>query len=394
MPCLVHGKDLRAEIADYGVDKVCMELQESLEKRELRPEDFSLADLFINLHDDGNELFNSISMRKSGKRKMTEAAGAVDSSTFASITGQLFYNKMLEGYMNPALLWPELFTNIDTNILGPERLPGVGGIGDVIEVVDEGAQYPRVGLNEEYVDLPSLQKFGCIVPITREAIIADQTGLVLKRAAESAFHYIGIHLEKNALNIALGQTNTYKRNGVSTNTYLTSGAYANGQTGNALVSWRSLESQELLFDAITDPNTGEPMVVAGEMALIVPTALKMTALRIIDVTEVGAVDNQANASTVRQYGPQPLRNGAMVHATGVKVLSNAYVKKQSSSSTKWWYGQPKKAFVKRTAWQLEQEQAVNNGYEMFNFDIWMQHKATTMTQFSVENPRYMTQSDQ
>ena len=392
----ISGRELRHMYDSLGRSECCRQLGCALAEKHLRPEDFSIRDLFEHLITDGSELLRAIGYQKSayGSRSLLEAANAVDTTAFSNITGQIVYNKILEGYENPAFLWPDLFDDMKTVFLDAERLPGVGGTGDVAEVVDEGQAYPMVGLNEEFVDFGPALNYGFILPVTRRIIIADRTGILLKRASESGYHYLGVRLEKHALDVATGQTNPYKRNTTATNTYLTSGGYINSQTSNALTSWRSLESAELLFDAITDPNTGEPMIVAGDMTLLVPTALKMTALRILDVTQVGQVDNQANSSTVRQYSPNPIRNGKMVHATGVKVLSSAYVKNRTSSSTKWYYGQPQNAFLKRTVWDIETQQAASNSELEFTHDIWQRYKVSTMTMFGVQNPRYMTQNDQ
>lgn len=392
----IGGREIRHMYESLGGDECVRLLGAAIAEKHLRPEDFSIRDLFESLVPDGPELLRAIGYRKSSysARALREASNAVDTQAFSNITGQIVYNKMLEGYENPAFLWPDLFDDMKTVFLDAERIPGVGGTGDVAEVVDEGQPYPLVGLNEEFVDFGPALTYGFILPVTRSIIVADRTGLLLKRSSESGYHYLGVRLEKHALDVATGQTNAYKRNTTSTNTYLTSGGYINSQTGNALVSWRSLESAELLFDSITDPNTGEPMIVAGEMVLLVPTALKMTGFRIIDVTQVGQVDNQANASTVRQYGPNPIRSGKMVHATGVKLLSSAYVKNRTSSSTQWFYGQPKNAFLKRTVWDIETQQAASNSELEFTSDIWQRYKVSTKTMFGVVNPRYMTKNDQ
>ncbi len=84
----------------------------------------------------------------------------------------------------------------------------------------------------------------------------------------------------------------------------------------------------------------------------------------------------------------------MVHATGVKVVSNAYVKSRSSSGSKWWYGQPKRAFLKRTVWNVETTQAASNSEMEFTADIWQRYKVSEMSMFGVQNPRFMSMSDQ
>jgi len=397
MADLLEAVELRRQCELQGIETTKRLLNEAIRDRHIRPEDFSIRDLFEGLVEGGEQIARAWeNPKRRNSTVLQEASNAVDTSAFSSITGQIIYNKVLEGYENPAFLWPDLFDNLDTVFLDGERLPEIGGAGDVAEVVDEGQPYPTVGLNEGYVDFGPIMTRGFIIPVTRRIIVADRTGLLLQRASESGYHYLGVNMEKRALDVALTNVSVgqYKRNGTSTNTFLTSGGYINDQTGNALVSWRSLESQELLFDAITDPNTGEPMIVAGEMTMVVPTALKMTGLRILDVTDIGQVDNQVAASTVRQYGPNPIKNGKMVNATGVKMLSSAYVKSRTNSATKWFYGQPKRALLKRTAWNVEPTQAASNSEAEFTSDIWQRYKVSEASMFGIQNPRYWSRSDQ
>ena len=394
---LLEARELKRQYELLGPDECKRQLSEALREKHLRAEDFSIRDLFEGLVPDGDRILKAWSNHKRHSQQVLEAANAVDTSAFTNITGQIIYNKILEGYENPALIWPDLFETLNTVFLDNERLPGIGGTGDVAEVVDQGQPYPTVGLNEEYVDFGPALKRGFILPITREIVIADRTGLLLQRSSEAGFNYLGINMEKRALDVVLTNITAgrYTRNGTATNTFLTSGGYINDQSSNTLTSWRSLENAELLFDAITDPNTGEPIICAGEMVMVVPTALKMTALRILDVTDIGAVDNTAAATTVRQYGPNPIRSGKMVHATGVKVVSSAYVKARTSSASKWFYGQPKRSFLKRTVWEIETEQAPSGAASeaQFTNDIWMRHKFSEMSMFGIQNPRYWTRND-
>jgi hypothetical protein len=266
----------------------------------------------------------------------------------------------------------------------------IGRIGDKAEIVDEGASYPLVGLNEEYIDTPPTRKRGFIVPVTREIIVADRTGILLKAAGETG-RWCGLNKEKRVLDVVTGIQNNYKRNGTATNTYLTSGAYVNSQTGNALDGqgneWRALEKADLLFDSITDPNTGEPIIVSPD-ALVVPTALKRTAERILAATGIITVDNRANAATIRTESPSPYAGKP------IKVLSSAYVKARSGSATKWFYGVPKRAFLYVQVWDIETLQAASNNELEFSQDIWMRYKVSERGVCAVQEPRFMVQNDQ
>ncbi len=365
-------------------------LVEALNAGDLKPEHFSVQDLFVSLHESGEELLRNISNRRSGGLDLMEAAQAVDTAAFTGIIGQIVFNKIKDAYADPEFLWPQLCETMSSQFLDGERIPGIGRIGDKAEIVDEGASYPLVGLNEEFIDTPPTRKRGFIVPVTREIIVADRTGILLKAAGETG-RWCGLNKEKRVLDVVTGVVNNYKRNLTATNTYLTSGSYINSQTGNALDGqgneWRALEKADLLFDAITDPNTGEPILVAPD-TLLVPSALKRTAQRIIGGTGVVTVDNRQNAATIRTESPNPYAG------KGITVLSSPYVKSRSSSATKWWYGRPKMAFLYIQIWDIETLQAANNNELEFSQDIWMRYKVSERGVCAVQEPRFMVQNDQ
>lgn len=365
-------------------------LTEALNAGQLKPENFSVQDLFVALHESGEELLLAISNRRSGGKSLMEAAQGVDTAAFTGIIGQIVFNKIKDAYADPEFLWPQLCETMNTNFLDGERIPGIGRIGDKAEVVDEGQNYPLVSLSEEFIDTPPTRKRGFIVPVTREIIIADRTGILLKAAGETG-RWCGLNKEKRVLDVVLGVVNNYKRNGTATNTYLTSGAYINSQTGNALDAsgneWRALEKSDLLFDAITDPNTGEPIIVAPDV-LLVPSALKRTAQRILGATGIVTVDNRSNASTIRTESANPYAG------KGITVLSSPYVKQRSSSATKWWYGVPKRAFLYVQVWDIETLQAASNNELEFSQDIWMRYKVSERGVAVVQEPRFMVQNDQ
>ncbi len=384
----INCQDLKQmyESREYGPEGTVQHLSEALDKKELRCEDFSIKDLFESFC--GTEALRRITPGKSGNYQLYEAANVVDSSAFANITGQIVFNKIKEEYTNPNFIWPDVTDTMTSTFFDGERIPGVGDIGDVMEIVDEGQPYPNVGMNEEYIDFGPAQTRGCIVPISRKMITADRTGVLLQRAAKGG-HYMGINKEKRVLDTVLGVTNSYKRNGTALNTYLTSGAYINDQTSNKLVDWTNVQSAWLLLDAITDPNTGEP-IMANPNVLIVPSALVMTARRIAHATATETVDLSASTNTQRFMAENPLPG----HFGNITVLSNQYVKARSSSATKWWFGEPKKAFLYREIWGVETLQAASNSEAEFTQDIMFRAKVTECGQQGVLDPRFITRNDQ
>lgn len=367
----------------------CNRICEALETKVLRPDDLSIRDVFLGSVEDGEEALRLIDpRRKSGGFRLQESGlSAVKTSDFSAITGQLVFTKVKEGYEYPELFTDQLCSPWHTDFLEGERVPGVGGIGDKIEVVGEGENFPYLGLNEEYIDFGPVEKRGFIVPITREMIIADRTGLVLKRAGDGG-KFMAINKHKRVMDVVTGQVNSYKRNGTATNTYLSSGAYIN-TTASTLTDWRSIEAGELLFDAITDPNTGEPIILdQGSLVLLVPSALKRTAQRIIGATQIRYGDGASNSTAAYTPTPGGLPGQGAAGINGnYRVLSNAYVKARTSSASTYFMGDFKGAFVYREAWGMDMLQLGEGSEANFNQDIAMRYRVTECGLAGVMEPR-------
>ncbi len=364
----------------YQLDarRTCEDLLEGLRAGHLRGEELSLRGLFEALVEDGRELLRLLDPRQSGGASLVEAAGAVDTSAFSNITGQIVYSKALEAFRDPAFLWPQLVETVPTQLSG-EKIPGLGRMGDQAETVAEGQPYPLAGLSEEYVETPETEKRGFIVPVTKEAIFFDRTGLVLRRAAEVA-HWLGVNKEKRVLDVVLGLENPYRRNGEASNTYLASGAWVNVKTGNALADWTSIEAAELLFDGMSDPHTGEPVAVMPG-TLIVPSALKHTARRIVRAVSITHVDNTVDADTVRTTSANPLDD--------YRILSSPYVKQATESDSTWFVGEPRRAFAYMENWPLTVTQAPDNSEADFTRDIVARFKVSERGAAAVLEPRRM-----
>ena len=376
----------------------CMaQLYENMEAGVLKPDNFSFRDLFVAMHPDGRgrELLYEVGFGKGQGRiaALREAANYVQQGDFANITGQIQFNKIKEGFTNPTLLWPQLCEVVPTEFINGERIPGVGGISPShIEVIGEGQKYPTIGLNENWLDTRATVKHGAEMGFTRESIVADRTGMILRENSNFGAA-AGVQVEKEVIDVATASNsnNSYNRNGVSTNTYLTSGAYINDQTGNALDGsaneWRAIENADLLFDAMLSPDTGEPIGVPQNPQILVPSALLKTAERIVHATSVSTVDMRVQARTIRTEGDNPLGSRRP------QILSNQYVKSRTGSATKWYYGDFKKAIYWMQVWGIETLNAVDNNEVSFTQDIWSRTRVSYRGVGQMVEPRYLTRND-
>lgn len=383
------------------------ELRESLQKKEFRPRDFNdLGALFeacfgweeYKACKSGKSLANDVFARhgllESG------GTGAVSTSAFQAISGQIVYSAVLEGWeMVPAVVSP-LIPEVPTQFLDGEKIAGVTNIGDEGTIVYEGQPYPVAGVSEDYINTPPLRKRGLMCAVTREAVFADRTGQLLERCngVGESLRYadenraIDCLIDENTGAVsALNGGHRYHRRGNSIATYGNNSGthdWDNLQASNTLLDYTDIENAELLLDAMTDPGTG---LVTGKFRaaaqhLVVTTQLVHTAKQILHATEVrvhvtgyptsGNPIERASANTLQTY----------------TIVTSPMLAGRLATDTHWFLGNISKAFRKMVAWKLETTQAPSNSYEEFHRDIVAQYKAGHCDAYTTFEPRYMIQN--
>jgi len=378
-------QDLRRMTEDVGPARTKDFLDNAFRKGHIKTSDFSIREAFEGLVPEGDKVLRAMERRKqsTGGYTLKEASGAVDTSAFSNITGQFLFTMTREKFELPEFLWPKLCNQQQTVFLDGERIPGIGGIGDKSEDIMEGDEYPMVGVNEEYVDRGKARKYGHIVPVSKEIIIADRTGLLMQFCSAGAT-WLGLNCEKRVLALATGVVNNYKRNGTATNTFLTSGAYVNTVSTNALYDWTNVQTARLAQRALTDPNTGE-YINPGNCDVLIPPALEGTAYRVKTATQVEHVDNTAAATTIRTFSGNPVSLAGVLN----NVYLSQYVKAATSSDSTWFGGDWKKAITRFYVWDITTEQAPNNSEAEFTRDIQLRFKTSMMDQIQMMEPRYL-----
>ena len=217
----IKYRELKRMYDGLGAEKTVRHLDEALEQKHLRPEDFSLRELAeVTLGDDRVRRLDP----RSGETGLLEAGDGVDITAFSNIAGRVVEAKLLEAYTNEAFVLSRLVETVPTRLDG-ERIPGVGRLADDVAEVAPGMTFPSLGFGEDYIDTPQTTKRGFIVPVTKEAIFFDRTHLVLQRAAEVG-EVLGLNKEKRLADLLLGLTNNYRWKGVEYNTF-----YAAGEPG-------------------------------------------------------------------------------------------------------------------------------------------------------------------
>lgn len=355
-----------------------------------RLNNLSFRELFEHLvrdrHGDlvGNRLVESWNPRKrqgGDGARLFEAD--VSTANFANIMGQITYASVLPVFEWPAFLAPQIARTVPTPF-EQEKIPGIANPGDVTSAIPEGHEFPKVGIGEHFIETAITQKHGAILQITKEALFFDRTGLILDRARSLA-QMLAIDKEKRVLDVALGLTNTYRRNGAAAIASYgdNSGSHDwdNLAASNALADWTDIEAALLLFDGITDPDTGEPVFMNMEgLGVVVPTALVMTLDRIINATEVRSGDITAGA------GIQTIARNARA-VSSLVPLSNQYVKDRTSSATTWFIGDWMNSVTYRENWPIQTPPDAVSPHDEIHRDIVAGVKVTERGAATQENPR-------
>jgi len=372
---------------EIGPRRTCSLLRESLERKQVRPEDFSLReaaeDLLFDRQGDccGREFVRSLDPRQDGLN-LLEAGSAVDSSAFSNITGQIVFSTVIEAFDDPMFIGDQLCTVVPSK-LEWEKIPGVDRIGDDSATVDEGQPYTTVGVGQRYIETPRTTKRGMICPVTKEAIFFDRTGQVVERCREVGY-WLGFNREMRILYEALGNTtyaSGYKENGTSYDTYQASTPWIN-TASNTLTDWTDINNAEDKFWKMTDPSHGEYIQVSPD-TVIVPTKLKGTAAIILGAAGV-QIGGATNAAHYYTQGGNPI--------SGYKLVSGPNVYKATSSDATWYLGNPKKAFMYMENWPITVTQMGENSQASFERDIVLQFKASERGVTAVKQPRYMVQN--
>ena len=385
-------RELKRMVGGMGERAFCTHLKEALEEKHLAPEDIGFRDLWEALY--GREGLDRIDPRKGDMVLEWGGEGAIHSTTFANITGQLVMSKILEAYRNPEFTCTSLVDNIPSRIKDTEVVGGINRLGDKTEVVKEGQNFPHAGFGEDYTTIPAKVKRGLIVSVTKETIFFDLTGEVLRRAGEVG-HSLGIDKEKRIANVIAGITNPYNWLGNALNTYydpVTSptAAAATGLAiwinihGNALEDWTDIDAAEQLFARMRDPFTGEPILVTGKRLLVMPQ-LYNTAKMIVNATEIRRDNTVQRTFSQSPIQPYPVEKSEFLYA---QCAANGWTTPEYC----WWFGDFKKAFGYYENWPITVSQAPPSSEAEFNQDIVARYKASERGVAAVKDPRYILRS--
>lgn len=335
---------LEAATRDRDPGRFFRDFESAVSSHQISWRDYRVRDLFESFVKDGAEIVRSWKPNSGGydgyNTVLLEETGAVSTAAFRAITGNLIYNHVLDVWNLPEFIGDRLVTTIPSTLM-QEEIPGVGGLGDVAEVIPELGEFPMAGLNEELVRLPKTKKTGFMIALSKEIVFFDRLGVVIQRAEDIA-RFLRLNKEKRILDVVTGIVNNYIRNDQAYDTYQDAGGpWVNLKTSNGLIDWTSVEAAEMLFANMTDPNTGE-LISTTPTQVLVPKELEYTARRIWNATQAwqntglaGAPDTAAFARQTNSPNP----------VTQMDIVTSPHVKARTSSSSTWFMGDFQRAFV-------------------------------------------------
>lgn len=370
-------------------DQLCESISGYLASGELKPEELSIRDVFLATVPGGSEILES--WRPGGKAENLHAldhqslmeSGATLSSAFSHITGQMVYNAVMEKYEMPELVFSKLVTAVPTQFNG-ERIPGVTRLGNTFESIGENQPYPIAGLGEDWIDTPQTVKRGELVPLSREAIFFDRTGLLVARAQELGEFY-GVNKEIRIIDAVIDENVTahrYKWKDTVYASFQTSTPWINQQGSSTLVDYTDIDSAELLLSNLVDPHTGLPIMITPKH-LIVTRQLQATALNIIQAVQVRIGDGAS--SSVQTLAPTPLK-------TNYSLVTSPHLAARMATDTSWFIGDIGKAVKYMQNWPMEITQAPSNSEVEFTHDIVQRWKVSERGAAAVVEPRALIKS--
>lgn len=349
--------------------------------RELHPSEFSIRDLAESII--GDNWASALGSSENSEVQLMEDSNAAvgpsafnNISTFKASVGGLIEATILEQYRRPELIADRLMRNRPTRKNG-EKMPGVAPLGDSALRMQPGDKHPRVQLVERYVETPELQKHGLGLDILTETISYDLTGQVLK-SAEDIGNALGLRKERRILDLFLGVNNSYKYGGTNYNTYLTSGNWINDQV-NPFSDWQDVDESIQLFVNMKDQENSESITIIPTDVLIMP-GRTMLWDHIQRASTVERVDNQANASTYRSTGANPLQNPTLLQGKSLNPMTSILAYQRviaadglniaASDAVKyWWHGDFQQAFAYMELWAMKINRANPSDYHQLDHDI-------------------------
>ena len=362
-------------------------------KYKQRPEDFSIRALWEGLVGPIEETLQFGQGRIGWIETPRQLEEAVSSTAFPSATGQLIASKVIEGYNAPGYIGDQLVTVMSSTQRG-ERIAGFTSLQGPLEV-KEGDSYEESSFAEKYVTTTEAKK-GRILAVTEEAVIFDQTGQLLMRAAQLG-EMTRMEKEKVIVRGVADVASTvrvYRPSGTAEQLYA-SGNSNYLSTATPLVDWTDIQ-EVMTFHAtnITDDRqddesgSGDPIVWLPRILL---TALELagTSARIVSATQVGTAPGATGTADMLTANPLNTLISGGLRALSSPFLDAAAGADQWDDASDWLLGDFQKQFIWKEIFPLQVLRAPQNDNEQFVRDIVARYKVRYYGGLNAIDERYV-----
>lgn len=317
-------------------------VRESLSSGKMKPEDFSLQELWDAFERDA----------KGYTRSVNEA---VSSDMFPTITGELISNKVIAGYNMVQTIGDKLTTTMPSN-LKVDTIVGFGA-SEGPDEVPEGHAYNDSSIDEKWVTIDHT-KYGRIIRVTEEAIQFDRTGQLLMRAqriGEKAAQYKEQLIVEGVQDV---NSDVFNPSGAAAAYYRTSASgdrKINSRASTPFGEDGLKEAMNLMHD-MTDEEDDYISLTLGPLYLLVPYDLWVQASQMLKSTLV----------------PEGTENAVNVWKGMFTILTSPYISAQSP--TTWYIGDFARDFVWSEIWPLQTFTLRPGSTVEFDRDIKSSHK--------------------
>jgi hypothetical protein len=387
-------KERRSAMRDRrnGVEKFRNYICEAIESNEFDLQEFSIAEAFKGLVEDGRDVFEAMDPAY----EWTSEA-AVNTSLFSYITKAVIGQKVMNQFNLEDFVLSRLIPT-ETSRIQSEVIPGMTWIGDRGEIVAEAELYPTVTFGEDWVRMPIAFKHGMIIPITREAVFFDRTNLILKMAGMIG-EWLGVQKEKEIADTIIdnprgsatsGQGNRYEWRGTQYATYDTGTNWTNS-AANQLADYTDIENAEALFDNMTDPQTGEPILLGGNRTMLVMPHNRFLAARLSGASEIRTGSDPVTIGNNPWKGLD-IQTSRFLYRRIINGGNAGAAVIASNAQEYWYWGDFQKAFHWHEHWPLIVEQQGSGSHWDFTRDILTSYKARYFGTAATDQPRYVVRS--
>lgn len=329
--------------------------------------------------------------------EVVESAGAVSPAQFPNVSAfnasisTLMQAKALENYVLPTFIGERLAPTVPTN-LRADRFIGTSEFGDKVQDMQPGDPHPTLQTRERFVDTPATVKRGAKVEVTKEAVFFEQVGGQIMQRVGELGRALGLRREKKIITLFIGGRNSYKYNGTSYNTYLTSGDWINDHS-NEMLDHTDLDNARQLAYKMTDQEHGERITVMLDTVVVMPAKVD-TAAYIKNATEV---ERRTASATEVHHAPNlegtrwDIVTSPILHqmATAAAALDGLALLSANADKYWWYISSTQPAFGYMENWAAETEEISASDGDLIDRGLVASVVIDEMGEAAVLEPRYV-----